>query len=355
MDQGAQELQDAARQSLGRIRRDRETAPEDLRPLLGYVEEHLFERRTNVKRLKEVSDAPDQLSRLQSFLGLSLHTYIEDRRLETACHLLDETRLKVVEIAALLGYSSVQVFSRAFSRWSGKRPTAFRGRDRSRSPARAAASTELGRLANRLESPMSREEVESIRAEEVWRALEARSPAAQRELMERLRLDEASLTNLLRRRCRGRSRQDPEHAVHLARLAIAATESLRGEKQQARQKALCWAELANACREAKDFDEASRAMAVAEAWNVGVSLPEAVRIDFLTLKATLLRDLGQSSEALATIDTALAAARLANDQGLYAETLIAKAAILSRTGDPAGIALLEEALALSREAAKKGG
>ena len=41
------------------------------------------------------------------------------------------------------------------------------------------------------------------------------------------------------------------------------------------------------------------------------------------------------------------------NQELHAEALISKAAILSHSGNPAGIALLEEALALRREAGGK--
>lgn len=339
MVQGAQKLRKAARQSLARIRRDRENAPEDLKPLLRFLEEHLFELTTNVKRLHELYPGPDPVRRLQKLLGAP-HAYIEDRRLETARRLLDEPRLKVREVAELVGYSSVQVFSRAFRRWSGERPTVFRDRDRSAVRVPAA----------RLDASLDPEEVSSIRAEEIWRALADRSPAAQLELVEQLRLDDASLVDLLRRRCRRRIRENPEDAVHLARLALAAAETLCGEKERARQKALCWAELANACREARDLDEAGRAMAVAEAWIAGVPLPEPARCRFLTLKATLQRDQGRLSTARATIDEALEAARRAQDEDLYAEALIAKASILSRAGDPTGIALLEEALSLGREA-----
>lgn len=332
-------LQEAARQSLGRIRRDRENAPEDFKPLFRFLEEHLFERTTNVKSLLELCEGPLPMRRLRALLGTAPHSYIEDRRLETARRLLDVPGLKVREVAELLGYSSVQVFSRAFCRWSGERPTAFRDRDRSTPGARAA----------RLEAALDPEEVSSIRAEEIWRALAGRPPAAQLELVERLRLDDARFVDLLRRRCRRRSREDPVDAMHLARLAIAAAETLCGEKEKARQKALSWAELANACREAKDLDEAGRAMSVAEAWLAGVSLPEPARCGFLILEAALRRDQGHFAAALAAVDEALAAARRARDEDLRAKALVGKAAILSRAGDPSGVALLEEALSLSRD------
>ena len=62
--------------------------------------------------------------------GLPPYAYIEDCRLEVACRLLTDTDLKVWQIAQLIGYSTLQVFSRAFDRWSGVRPTIFRNHSR---------------------------------------------------------------------------------------------------------------------------------------------------------------------------------------------------------------------------------
>ncbi|MEL7058729.1 MAG: tetratricopeptide repeat protein [Acidobacteriota bacterium] len=127
-------LESAASESLERIRRDQVKAPQRLKPLLAYIEEHLFDPSLDVNQLKRNCGVRDNSVPIQfhSAVGRPPHGYIEDRRLETACKLLAESNLKIWQISELLGYSSIQVFSRAFSRWSGQRPTAYRKKARQR-------------------------------------------------------------------------------------------------------------------------------------------------------------------------------------------------------------------------------
>ena len=125
-------LQEAAAESIERVQLDRRKAPQRLKPLLAYIEEHLFSPTLDVNQLKRSCGVRDNSVPIQfhSAVGRPPHGYIEDRRLETACRLLADTRLKIWQISELLGYSSIQVFSRAFSRWSGQRPTLFRKKAR---------------------------------------------------------------------------------------------------------------------------------------------------------------------------------------------------------------------------------
>ncbi len=125
-------LAEAARESIERIQLDRRKAPQRLKPLLAYIEENLFNPTLDVNQLKRSCGVRDNSVPIQfhSAVGRPPHGYIEDRRLETACRLLAETHLKIWQISELLGYSSIQVFSRAFSRWSGQRPTLFRKKAR---------------------------------------------------------------------------------------------------------------------------------------------------------------------------------------------------------------------------------
>ena len=58
--------------------------------------------------------------------GISFWALVEQSRFEIAGALLRDTDLKVLEIATRLGYSSPGGFSRAFSRWAGRSPSAFR-------------------------------------------------------------------------------------------------------------------------------------------------------------------------------------------------------------------------------------
>ncbi len=125
-------LEQAAQESVERIQLDRRKAPQRLKPLLAYIEENLFNPTLDVNQLKRSCGVRDNSVPIQfhSAVGRPPHGYIEDRRLETACRLLADTHLKIWQISELLGYSSIQVFSRAFSRWSGQRPTLFRKKAR---------------------------------------------------------------------------------------------------------------------------------------------------------------------------------------------------------------------------------
>lgn len=131
-DHSQQLLASAAIESLERIRLDRARAPQRLKPLLAYIEDNLFDSTLDVNQLKRSCGVRDNSVPIQfhSAVGRPPHGYIEDRRLETACRLLGDTNLKIWQISELLGYSSIQVFSRAFSRWSGQRPTQFRKKAR---------------------------------------------------------------------------------------------------------------------------------------------------------------------------------------------------------------------------------
>ncbi len=143
-------LRHAAAPVLERIRRDRSQAPPRLVGFLAYLEEHIFDSGLSVSRIKEECGIGDNslLMQFTSALGRTPWAYIEDRRLETACRLLTRSRLKIVRIAEILGYSSLQVFSRAFTRWSGERPSKYRGRGNLANPRpqpKAAPSAPLRR------------------------------------------------------------------------------------------------------------------------------------------------------------------------------------------------------------------
>lgn len=165
-------LKQAARESLARIRSHRRRAPARVEPLLAYLEEHLFDAGLTVERWRRdcgVRD-PEVLRQLAVLVGLTPYAYVEDLRLETACRLLVETRLKVWEIAGLTGYGHVRVFSRAFVRWSGVRPSDYRRQGEPRRPLR----------------PLSRRDQEALLREAVAladRALELARSTGDREVV----------------------------------------------------------------------------------------------------------------------------------------------------------------------------
>jgi AraC-like DNA-binding protein len=71
--------------------------------------------------------------------GTSLVAIVDRARLEGARALLDETELPLPDIAAALAYSDATAFSRAFRRWTGTTPNAWRSRGTGASVATPAA------------------------------------------------------------------------------------------------------------------------------------------------------------------------------------------------------------------------
>ena len=120
----------AAAPTLERIRSDRERAPHQVKTLLAYLEVHLFDPDLDAKRLYLACGIRDHNLSLDfhAAVGQPTYTYIESCRLAVACRLLRGTDMRVWQIGQLLGYSMLQVFSRAFERWSGLRPMVYRRR-----------------------------------------------------------------------------------------------------------------------------------------------------------------------------------------------------------------------------------
>ena len=121
-------LEAAAADSIERIRRDHSKAPQRLKPLLAYIEEHLFDPSLDVNQLKRNCGVRDNSVPIQfhSAVGRPPHGYIEDRRLETACRLLGDSNLKIWQISELLGYSSISSFTTAFKSWYDMPPAEYR-------------------------------------------------------------------------------------------------------------------------------------------------------------------------------------------------------------------------------------
>lgn len=58
--------------------------------------------------------------------GTSLHELIEETRFEIARQLVENTRMPLTDIAMALGYADASAFTRAFRRWAGRTPSAWR-------------------------------------------------------------------------------------------------------------------------------------------------------------------------------------------------------------------------------------
>lgn len=86
--------------------------------------------------------SPRTMQRRLSEWGLSFEQLIDDVRRTEAIRLVDEGRLTVTDIAAQVGYSDAPHFMRAFRRWTGQTPTAFRTFARMDQRALSAAAPE---------------------------------------------------------------------------------------------------------------------------------------------------------------------------------------------------------------------
>jgi AraC-like DNA-binding protein len=77
---------------------------------------------------RRVSMSPRTLKRRLSELGVTFSSLQDEVRRARALLLLESAELSMVEVAERLGYSDPANFTRAFRRWTGTTPGAFRGR-----------------------------------------------------------------------------------------------------------------------------------------------------------------------------------------------------------------------------------
>ncbi len=302
MNQQPASFEPAAAETLNRIRRDLATAPPRLKPILSYIESHLYEPGLDFQQLRIACKIRDNTVPIEfhSEIGMPPYTYIKHCRLETAARLLRDTELKVWQICMLVGYSGIQVFSRAFLEWSGLRPTAYRrkqlhqsaqgreGTDKSTWSATPPTSAllrravqgklepgqadhlirQLHRLYPRCEAggrqttgktsaapanPMIREPlsaipdglmleiptIETLRAEEIWRSIADLSPIEQRiHLRTTVRLSSAAFFDFLCQKSLALGRDNRQRGVTLAKLALFSLELLNREDPEIDRRAL---------------------------------------------------------------------------------------------------------------------
>jgi len=60
--------------------------------------------------------------------GFSFRALHEQIRAELACRWLEQSTMALGEVAYLLGFSEPSAFHRAFKRWTGQTPAAYRDR-----------------------------------------------------------------------------------------------------------------------------------------------------------------------------------------------------------------------------------
>ncbi len=320
-------LSNAAQPALARINQDRSTAPAKLRLLLDYLEENLFDPALNVAQLMLICKVRDHSLSLAfcAALGQGPRAYIEEHRLQTAVRLLTKTDLKIWQVAELLGYSSLSTFSRAFSRWAGSRPGAFRHRQRQAvvtvsTRQDALHSTQLwrqamsgglereqaGRLIERLKTLYPHQggaTEEKTLAERVWSSLDGRGFDEQLLIVSRqVVFNSPALFEFLLEKSRTEGCQDRERGVEIAELALASVSGCGRQSGRSDLVARAWTWIANTRRLALDFSGAEQAFAQAKQALAKPQLRTDCRIEaeILVYEAALMAWRQRHSEALAS-------------------------------------------------------
>jgi AraC-like DNA-binding protein len=130
-----------------RLRQFREDNPSpeepvswQVRRLLGYIHEHLFDPGLSVRTLKARCELRDNniSSRFKNEVGVPIKVYIERLRLDAARVLLEEHPLRVSQIAHAIGYPYLQTFYRVYLRrfrqspGCGRSDAVYAGRSRAK-------------------------------------------------------------------------------------------------------------------------------------------------------------------------------------------------------------------------------
>ncbi len=138
---GSSELRQAAAAILEELTALAGTVPNRIAGMLLYIRDHLFDPELSVAVVKERCAVRDNSVAIHfhSMLGEPPAAFITSRRLTVADRLLAETHLPIWKVTELLGYSSIQVFSRAYSRRKGIRPREFRRQIHSEAPPASPA------------------------------------------------------------------------------------------------------------------------------------------------------------------------------------------------------------------------
>lgn len=382
-------LKAAGRETLLRVQQDYQRAPLKIKPLLAYLEAHLFDPDLNVNHLKRACGVRDNSMPMQfrKALGDSPRNYIAGCRFEIATKLLRDSDIPVWQIADLLGFSSLQAFSRAFAEWSGQRPTRFR-----KLHAAQASPVELSRtdtlrkaLLGSLETheaqnlmqclhdiystqgseqeiaPLSKVTLtttdEDLRqAEDFWQRIEDLAPEEQRSSVRAAKISSPALFHLLHRKSREIGRDNRPRSLEIAELALESLyagelEILLGNRLDVLDllnlKARAWAWLGQARRLALDFDGAEKAFSTAEAYLPTERQDRRVRAEILQYRAGLRWYQRRFDEAIDLQERAVSLFRLVGESHPLAESLILRSLIQRYAGrSEAGLAGLQEALQL---------
>ncbi len=94
---------------------------------LRFIEANLNEKFSNSFLAENINMAPNSFARLfKTEMKITLHNFIQKRKIARACELFDHTNNTIEEVAYSLGYSDRYHFSRVFKSFTGVPPAKYR-------------------------------------------------------------------------------------------------------------------------------------------------------------------------------------------------------------------------------------
>ncbi|MCP4545771.1 MAG: helix-turn-helix transcriptional regulator [bacterium] len=290
-------VEQAARATMARIRHDGEKAPERLKVLFTYLEQHLFERGLDVNQMKRACGKRNNSvsSNFAEVTGQPPHAYIVARRVETATALLRDTDLEIRIIAKLLGFSKHGLLTRNFKACYKITPQAYRliaqreQQDTPRSPKLPASSRNQEPL---IHFSIDSETIEKIKIETLWDTLKGKPWPAQRDMIQnRFSFSTPAFFHFLRKRSIPEGRANRKYGVHLAELALdclSRTQHVIGGKFfQLRAQGWTW--VANARRFADDLNGSEEAFSIAATYLSQQTHESLVTAEYYGMKSALRR------------------------------------------------------------------
>ncbi len=357
----------AAGPVLESIRRDREQAPDELKPIFAYIEEHLFDPDFSVQAMKRECGIRDNSvsTRFHRQTDLRIRDYVREHRLRVARELLKHQEPGIALVAEMLGFNSPQVLTRNFTERFKIRPRDHckahaggesrttpgatqsdfgvielrRGVEGQLEPARGRAlirelsaiyppEGEAGEPAAPGAGPAAAiwGRIRSLPPEDVLPAMREQLAGACREVFE-----------LLCERSRVEGRRSRRRGVRLAEQALEFLElcaSVLGDELPD-LKALGWARLGRARRFALDFPAAEQAFrrSAFEWSSPHRGRDPGIEGELLALKAGFRTMQHRFAEANELADDAINRLRPEFDTRLLAETLILRASVTGAEGE----------------------
>ena len=357
-------LDAAAAPVLESIRCDRKLAPPELKPLLAYIEAHLFDPDFSVREMMRECGIRDNSvsSRFRRQTDMRPMDYVREHRLRVARELLKFPEPPIGFVAEMASVGTAQILSRNFRKRFGIRPSDQRKACAVADPGAgeldwSAVELQYG-LEGKLEAERGRELARALAslypsegeaaetapeadlATKIWQRIRSLPPEEELPAMrEELATACRQVFELLCRKARVEGRRSRRRGVRLIERALECLDlcaSVLGDELPG-LKALGWARLGNALRLALDFPAAEEAFRrSAFEWSIiryGERDHE-IEAEILHIKAAFRTMQHRFEEAKVLVRQTLKFLEPDRQPQVFANTLVVRGSIAFAEGDP---------------------